>query len=209
MIKTNKVTFSYNETTSFSFPDFECEPTQTLLITGLSGTGKTTLLHLLAGIQQPTSGDIFVNNVALNKLTKTKLDIFRGKNIGLILQNSHFIESLSVLENLEITSWLANGNKNTSLALELLSVLGLENQSLKYTSQLSIGQQQRVSIARALMTNPKVILADEPTSSLDDMNTEVVSDLLQNLAKKYNAALVIVTHDARLKEKFNHQINLV
>lgn len=209
MIKTSNITFSYNATTGFTFPDFECSAGQVLLITGNSGVGKTTLLHILAGIQKPTSGQIVLEGVDITKLKTTKLDEFRGKNIGLILQNSHFIESLRVKENLEMTSWLATGNKNSAHALELLQILGLENQSEKYTFELSIGQQQRVSIARALMAQPKLILADEPTSSLDDHHAEIVADLLQNLALKYNAALLIVTHDSRLKQKFNHQIELI
>ena len=209
MIKTSDITFSYNETTGFTFPDFECNAGEVLLITGNSGVGKTTLLHILAGIQKPTSGRIVVDDTDITQLKATKLDAFRGKNIGLILQNSHFIESLRVKENLEMTSWLATGNKNSALALELLQTLGLVGQSEKYTFELSIGQQQRVSIARALMAQPKLILADEPTSSLDDHHAEIVADLLQDLAKKYHAALLIVTHDSRLKQKFNHQIELI
>ena len=135
------------------------------------------------------------------KTVATKTD-----KIGITLQQK---QRSTILENLELASWLATGEKNTSLATELLQTLGLEQHALKYTSQLSIGQQQRVSIARALMAKPKVILADEPTSSLDDENTDVVSNLLQSLAKKYHTALLIVTHDARLKQKFNHQITLV
>lgn len=208
MIRTKDITFSYQNTSPFIFPDFECQAGKTLLITGQSGTGKTTLLHLLAGIQMPKTGSIEVGNTNITSLKAKKLDTFRGKNIGLILQNSHFIEALSVLENLEITAWLATGNKKTELALELLATLGLTNHAHKYASQLSIGQQQRVSIARALISEPKVILADEPTSSLDDHHTEIVSNLLQSLAVKYQTALIIVTHDARLKQKFNYQIEL-
>jgi putative ABC transport system ATP-binding protein len=141
-------------------------------------------------------------------LSEKELDLFRGKNIGLILQQSHFIASLSVIENVVLASWLANGKKATQKAEKLLEELDLVNQKHKLPSQLSIGQQQRVSIARALINQPKLLLADEPTSSLDDENAMVVANLLEKLAKEYHAALVIVTHDKRLKDKFSNQLNL-
>ena len=108
-----------------------------------------------------------------------------------------------------MASWLATGKKNTDRAKKLLQQLGIENQGPKLPSQLSIGQQQRVSIARALMNEPKVLLADEPTSSLDDKNAEKVIELLTFLSKEYKAALLIVTHDSRIKEKFTNKITLV
>jgi putative ABC transport system ATP-binding protein len=114
-----------------------------------------------------------------------------------------------VLENLEMASWLATGKKHSKRAKKLLTQLGIENQAAKLPSQLSIGQQQRVIIARALMNEPKVLLADEPTSSLDDKNAEKVIDLLTSLSKEYKAALLIVTHDNRIKEKFINKITLV
>jgi putative ABC transport system ATP-binding protein len=178
------------------------------LITGNSGKGKTTLLHLLAGLLRPENGKIAVDETDIAQLSEKKLDQFRGKNIGLILQQSHFIASLSVLENVVLASWLATGKKAVQKAEKLLDELDLVNQKHKSPSQLSIGQQQRVSIARALINEPKLLFADEPTSSLDDENTIVVANLLEKLAKEYKAALVIVTHDKRLKDKFPNQLNL-
>ncbi len=116
---------------------------------------------------------------------------------------------MTVLENLEMASWLATGKKHTKRAKKLLTQLGIENQAAKLPSQLSIGQQQRVSIARALINEPKVLLADEPTSSLDDKNAEKVIELLTSLSKEYKAALLIVTHDGRIKEKFINKITLI
>ena len=127
----------------------------------------------------------------------------------MVFQKSYFIAALTVLENLEMASWLATGKKNTNRAKKLLQQLDIENQGSKLPSQLSIGQQQRVSIARALMNEPKVLLADEPTSSLDDENVEKVIELLTFLSKEYKAALLIVTHDSRIKEKFTNKITLV
>jgi ABC-type lipoprotein export system ATPase subunit len=208
MIVTKDVTFFYNATTQFAFPDVKCNPSETLLITGNSGKGKTTLLHLLAGLLRPKKGEISIDDTNISQLSEKKLDQFRGKNIGLILQQSHFISSLSVLDNVVLASWLASGKKATEKAKRLLLDLDLESQMNKLPSQLSIGQQQRVSIARALINEPKLLLADEPTSSLDDENAMKVADLLEKLAKNYNASLIIVTHDQRLKNKFANQIHL-
>ncbi len=208
MIVTKNVTFFYNAATQFVFPDVKCNPSETLLITGNSGKGKTTLLHLLAGLLRPKKGEISIGDTNVSELSEKKLDQFRGKNIGLILQQSHFISSLSVLDNVVLASWLASGKKATEKAKQLLLDLGLESQMNKLPSQLSIGQQQRVSIARALINEPKLLLADEPTSSLDDENAMKVADLLEKLAKDYNASLIIVTHDQRLKNKFANQIHL-
>lgn len=208
MLQTKNVTFFYNKETQFTFPELKCNASDVLLITGNSGKGKTTLLHLLAGLLRPKNGEISIENTNISSLSEKKLDQFRGKNIGLILQQSHFIASMSVLENVVLASWLATGKKAIQKAEKLLAELDLENQKHKLPSQLSIGQQQRVSIARALINEPKLLLADEPTSSLDDENAFKVADLLEKLSKEYNAALVIVTHDSRLKNKFPNQINL-
>src|SRR5690606_10010056 len=209
MISTSNVTFSYNKDQIFHMPDLYCEAGSTILITGDSGKGKTTYLHILGGLLQPTTGTIEINKENMLALSEKKLDKFRGKNIGIVFQKSHFVSALTVLENLEMASWLATGKKNSVRAKKLLEQLDVANQANKLPSQLSIGQQQRVSIARALMNEPKVLLADEPTSSLDDKNAEKVIELLTSLSKEYKAALVIVTHDSRIKEKFTNKITMV
>lgn len=208
MIKTKELTFSYQEKVNFNFPDIQIENGETLLITGGSGKGKTTLLHLLGGLLRPKSGVVSINETSIGTLSDKKLDQFRGKNIGLVLQQSHFVEAFSVLENITMASWLASGKKSEEKAKSLLKQLDLEDQTHKLTSQLSIGQQQRVSIARALINEPKLLLADEPTSSLDDENAFKVADLLSNLSKEYKTSLIIVTHDQRLKDRFPNQISL-
>ena len=208
MIKTKELTFSYQEKVNFNFPDIQIENGETLLITGGSGKGKTTLLHLLGGLLRPKSGVVSINETSIGTLSDKKLDQFRGKNIGLVLQQSHFVEAFSVLENITMASWLATGKKSEEKAKSLLKQLDLEDQMHKLTSQLSIGQQQRVSIARALINEPKLLLADEPTSSLDDENAFKVADLLSNLSKEYKASLIIVTHDQRLTDRFPNQISL-
>ena len=209
MISTKNITFSYNKEQSFIFPDLFCQAGSTILVTGNSGKGKTTYLHILAGLLQPNSGEIVIDNKEITHLKGSKADKFRGKNIGVVFQKSHFIASLSVLENLEMASWLATGKKHKVRAKELLQKLDIAEQAHKLPSELSVGQQQRVSIARALMNEPKVLLADEPTSSLDDKNADNVIELLETLSKEFKTALIIVTHDNRIKEKFTNQITMV
>ena len=209
MISTKNITFSYNKDQTFIMPDLFCQAGSTILVTGNSGKGKTTYLHILAGLLKPNSGEIVIDNKEITHLKGSKADKFRGKNIGVVFQKSHFIASLSVLENLEMASWLATGKKHKVRAKELLQKLDIAEQAHKLPSQLSVGQQQRVSIARALMNEPKVLLADEPTSSLDDKNADNVIELLENLSKEYKTALIIVTHDSRIKQKFTNQITMV
>lgn len=209
MISTKNITFSYNKDQTFIMPDLFCQAGSTILVTGNSGKGKTTYLHILAGLLKPNSGEIVIDNKEITHLKGSKADKFRGKNIGVVFQKSHFIASLSVLENLEMASWLATGKKHKVRAKELLQKLDISEQAHKLPSQLSVGQQQRVSIARALMNEPKVLLADEPTSSLDDKNADNVIELLETLSKEYKTALIIVTHDSRIKEKFTNQITMV
>lgn len=209
MITTKNIKFSYSKEQEFVFPDLYCEAGNTILITGDSGKGKTTYLHILAGLLRPKSGEITIDTTNVLALSEKETDNFRGKNIGVVFQKSYFIAALTVLENLEMASWLASGKKQTDRAKKLLQQLDIENQASKLPSQLSIGQQQRVSIARALMNEPKVLLVDEPTSSLDDKNAEKVIELLTFLSKEYKAALLIVTHDSRIKEKFTNKITLV
>ena len=151
MISTKNITFSYNKDQTFIMPDLFCQAGNTILVTGNSGKGKTTYLHILAGLLKPNSGEIVIDNKEITHLKGSKADKFRGKNIGVVFQKSHFIASLSVLENLEMASWLATGKKHKVRAKELLQKLDISEQAHKLPSQLSVGQQQRVSIARAIM----------------------------------------------------------
>ncbi|MBQ0116519.1 MAG: ATP-binding cassette domain-containing protein [Flavobacterium sp.] len=208
MVSIQNIQFTYPNSKTLVFPNFICKAGETLLISGNSGTGKTTLLHILAGIQKADSGAVVIDKHNIQALSGDQMDAFRGKHIGLILQNSHFIEAFNVLENVVFASWLGQGKELREKAQHLLETLGLGDQLYKKMTALSIGQQQRVSIARALINDPAILLADEPTSSLDDENTQIVSDLLIEMATKFQTALIIVTHDSRLKEKFPNQIVL-
>jgi ABC-type lipoprotein export system ATPase subunit len=209
MISTKDITFSYQEDQTFLMPDLHCDAGNTILITGDSGKGKTTYLHLLAGMLQAKTGEIVIDGTNLNNLSNKKRDQFRGQNIGLVFQQSHFLQAFTVLENLEMASTLSSGKANSQKAKELLTRLGLKTQMHKKPHQLSLGQQQRASIARAVINEPKLILADEPTSSLDDKNASQVIELLTQLSKDYKAALVIVTHDSRVINQFTNKLTLV
>jgi ABC-type lipoprotein export system ATPase subunit len=208
MIQTRQLRFSYNAKTQFAFPDLACAAGDTLLITGASGMGKTTLLHLLGGLLPPSSGQIEIAKTDVGKLSGRALDRFRGQHIGIVFQQAHFVASLSVLENLVLAGWLAKGQRDIAKAKSLLERLDILEHSGKKPAQLSIGQQQRAAIARALMSDPVLLLADEPTSSLDDQNARLVADLLFEQAQQARAALLVVTHDQRLKQIFHTKIEL-
>ena len=208
IIQTSNLTYSFSNGPSLVFPALQAEENSELLILGNSGTGKTTLLHLLAGLRKPTSGDVEVNAVKLSSLSGASLDRFRGKNIGVVFQTSHFVQSLSVLDNILLAPYFSNNKVSKSDAEKMLDRLNILSKKNKKTSTLSVGEQQRVAIARALLNNPSLILADEPTSALDDENAKEVLNLLREQTHALKAALLIVTHDNRLKDEVKQRIEL-
>ena len=208
MLQTKDLSFSYANGPSFSFSDLSVEPTEVLLVLGRSGKGKTTLLHLLAGLMEPNSGSVTIDGQAITKLKGKARDAFRGKNIGMVFQQAQFIRSISVMQNLQLARSLAGLPNDEAFAKELLSELGIADKINNRPSELSIGERQRAGIARALITQPKVVLADEPTSALDDENCALVADLLQKTVTGHGAALVIVTHDQRLKNRFLNSVEI-
>ena len=157
---------------------------------------------------KPTSGSIQVGGEEITALKGSDLDKYRGKHIGIIFQKSHFVRSLNVLENLLIAPYFGGGKVDKDLGIEILNNLGLGDKLYESPSTLSQGEQQRLSIARVLINEPVLILADEPTSALDDINCDEVIKLLIEKAKAANAALIIVTHDGRLKEIIPNQVIL-
>ncbi|APY09873.1 ABC transporter ATP-binding protein [Seonamhaeicola sp. S2-3] len=209
MIQTNNLTFKYkNKEQIFSFPKIDLKEEESLLILGNSGIGKTTLLHLLAGLLQPKTGNITINNVNINTLSNSKLDTFRGKNIGLVFQKKHAIQSLSVYENLQARLFFCKKSDQQNTINTLLEELNLSNCKNSKINQISEGQLQRLGIALSVVHNPQVILADEPTSSLDDENCKAVINLLKKQAKKNKANLIVITHDQRIKPFFQNTITL-
>jgi lipoprotein-releasing system ATP-binding protein len=208
MFSANNITFQYPKGQSFSFPDLKCNQGDRLLILGESGRGKTTLLHLLAGLLKPTGGSVNIGGTDTSSLSNAQLDKFRGKNIGIIFQTAHFVDALSVEDNLIMPQFLTGNKIDREKAKEILIRLNLGDKSNSKPASLSVGEAQRVAIARAVINNPQLILADEPTSALDDKNAEEVIRLLDEQASATGAALVIVTHDKRLKDRFSNQITL-
>jgi putative ABC transport system ATP-binding protein len=208
MIKTQGLKHNYNGDEEIVFPDISCGPSDKLMILGNSGTGKTTLLHILGGLLAPTHGTVTVDDQNIYSLAKSQLDKQRGQNIGIIFQQSHFIESLSVYENIALSLKLCGKASDKQRIEDLLNALNIYHKRNSSTNQLSQGEKQRVAIARALIKNPALVLADEPTSALDDANCEEVLNLLSEQAKEREAALILVTHDNRLKDFFEQKIIL-
>ena len=207
MIKTESLKFSYDGKKYFEFPDINLDSGENLLIIGNSGIGKTTLLHLLAGILKPESGLINVSGIDISKFSDTELDKFRGDNIGIVFQKPHFISSLTINENLKLAQYLSP-SKTSGDAKKILESLDIKDKYQQKPNQLSEGEKQRASIALALINSPSLILADEPTSSLDDFNCDNVIKLLKKQAKNHKAQLIVITHDARLKKHFKNNLNL-
>ena len=209
MLTTRGLAYRYTEESPLlSFPDLTVEAGGRALLLGPSGSGKSTWLHLMAGILTPTAGELALDGQSLAALPGGELDRYRGRNIGLVLQRAYFVESLSVLENLAIARRMAGLPADRDLLLRLLGQLGVEGYAGRRPRELSVGEQQRVTIARALVNRPKLILADEPTSALDDRNARAVSGLLRQRAAEFGAALVVVTHDGRLRADFDEIVEI-
>ena len=207
MIRTKGLNFKYNDQASFSFPDINLGKDENLLIIGSSGIGKTTLLHLLAGLLESNSGSINLYGQDISKLTQHQIDKFRGQNIGIVFQKPHFVNSLTVKENLQLAQYLGN-KKDQNRIIDILSSLDILDKENKKPKKLSQGEKQRASIAMAIVNSPKLILADEPTSSLDDENCDRVIKLLKKQASEFKAQLIVITHDNRLKKHFKKSIKL-
>ena len=209
MIKIENLTFSYKQgKQTLSFPDIDLKTEEDLLILGKSGIGKTTLLHLLAGLLKPLDGNIHIDDTCINTLSSSKLDAFRGQNIGLVFQKNHAVQSLSIFNNLQARLFFSKKPINSAAIDQLLKELDLIELKNRKINTLSEGQLQRLGIAMSVIHHPKVILADEPTSSLDDENCRIVIELLKRQAKKNKANLIVITHDLRVKPFFQNSMKL-
>lgn len=208
MINTSGLTFAYPGLTPVRYPDVQCGKNEHALILGPSGTGKTTLLHLLGGILSPATGEIIIGGTGVHTLRGHALDTFRGKHIGIIFQKPHFIRSLTAIENLLLTQTLSGNKPDKHHALALMERLSIGQKATKFANSMSIGEQQRLAIARALINSPDVILADEPSSALDDQNCQKMIELLLQVADESHSNLIVVTHDSRIKNMITKKIIL-
>ena len=206
MLQTKNLHINYSKK-SISFPNVDLKTEDQLLITGRSGSGKTSFLNVLGGLQTPNMGSVKIDNVDLYALSQRELDHFRGTNIGFVFQRPHFISSLDVISNLKFSQYLVR-KEDEKLIYSLLDKVGLLDRKKARIFELSEGEKQRISIVRSVVNSPKLILADEPTSALDDESCENILELIRSISLENRSKLIIVTHDHRLKNKFEDKLDL-
>lgn len=208
MIKTSNVSYAYKTGSSLQLPDVDVRAGEPCLLLGDSGSGKTTLLHLMGGLLRMQQGSIFIAGTDISRFNEAQLDRFRAKHLGFVFQRNHLIGALTVTQNIAMAPYLAGNNIQQARIDEVLEELQLNDKRNARISELSLGQAQRVAIARAVINKPALILADEPTSSLDDANCMRAIQLLLKVAEHHQAALLVATHDQRLKNVIKQQIQL-
>ena len=191
--------------------DVEVKKAEIVAVVGASGVGKSTLLHLLGGLDRPTEGTIFYEGEDIFALNDLELDRFRNEEIGFIFQFHHLLPEFTALENVAMAGLIARQQASVAhdRAKELLDYVGLGDRLEHRPSELSGGERQRVAIARALVNQPKVVLADEPTGNLDQKTSESVHDLLWTLNDQFNQTFIIVTHNQTLAQRADRLIQLV
>jgi lipoprotein-releasing system ATP-binding protein len=200
MIKASGIQKSYGTLHVLKGVNIEIQKGEVISIVGASGAGKTTLLHILGTLDRANTGDLEINGTSISSLKDKKLAEFRNKNIGFVFQFHHLLPEFTALENICIPAFI-NGTSRSEAekkANELLTFLGLESRALHKPSELSGGEQQRVAVARALINNPVVVLADEPSGNLDSATAKELHQLFFTLREKFNQTFVIVTHNEEL-----------
>ena len=180
----------------------------TVSIVGPSGSGKTTMLMVIAGLEKATSGNVRVNNIDLNTLDEDGLAVFRRETMGIVFQNFHLVPTMSALENVAIPIEFAGFDDAFEQAREGLEAVGLGHRIDHYPGQLSGGEQQRVALARAFVTNPRILLADEPTGNLDKETSASIIELLFSLTKKFKTTLLLITHDLAIGTRCQREVHI-
>ncbi len=209
MISTRRLVYRYASGPELCFDDIDVPQGGVLLLRGASGSGKSTWLALTAGLLSPGEGDVTVADQSLKALGKVATDAWRAKNIGFLPQKLHLSAALTVHDNLAMAQWAAGQPEDAVRIEAALNALDVKQLASRKPAQLSGGQAQRVALARAVLLQPKVILADEPTASLDDASAAASVALLRATAQRAGATLVIATHDARVQSLFNDEIGPV
>jgi putative ABC transport system ATP-binding protein len=208
MFALSNVRHRYGGQIALAIDQWEAAQGEHWLVIGPSGSGKTTLLHLLAGVLRAQEGSISVAGQDLGQLSQTALDRFRGQHVGIVLQRLHLVASLTVAGNLLLAQYCAGLEQDRRRVDAVLEDLGIADKADAYPRELSHGQAQRVAVARAVLNRPQLLLADEPTSNLDDANCAQALDLLVKQAQQCGASLLIATHDARLKARIDRHRTL-
>ncbi len=206
MIKVNKIYKNFvSDNHALNNVDLSLNKGEIIVILGPSGSGKSTMLNLLSGIDHPTNGEIHFENDRIDKMSDNELTDYRALNLGFIFQSYNLISNLTVKENIELGSNLSDRPLDID---SVINIVGLKDHSNKYPYQLSGGQMQRVSIARALVKNPKVLFCDEPTGALDEKTGKTVLSSLQEINRKYNTTMIIVTHNPSIANMANTVIKM-
>ncbi len=205
VLEVKNVIKAYASTKVLNSVSFTLNERESVALVGTSGCGKTTLLHMAGMLDSFDSGEILIDGLEVSRLSERKRTALRNKDIGFIYQFHNLLPEFSALENVLFPMWIAGvrGKKAKNKAMELLSSVDMIEYKSKKVATLSGGQAQRVAIARALANSPKIVLADEPTGNLDDINTQKVWDLLMHAVKENGASLLVVTHDMSLARKAN------
>jgi|TARA_B110000211_G_scaffold86979_1_gene102043 ABC-type lipoprotein export system ATPase subunit len=204
----NKLEFSFNEKPLININEFQVRARERIAIMGPSGCGKSTFIHLVAGLLKPQKGTIRIKNQDITKLEEWKIDRLRGRSIGIVFQRLHLLPSISILDNLLLAQKLAQTKVDRRSAMDLLKRLDLEECVNKFPHHLSQGQAQRAAIARAVIHKPALVIGDEPTSALDDGNAQEAIRLLNELSESVGFALLIVTHDKRVRDSMDSVLSL-
>ncbi|ALE52070.1 hypothetical protein SP60_01735 [Candidatus Thioglobus autotrophicus] len=212
LIECHDINYQYRDGTQsnkiIQHLDLEVAAGESVAILGQSGCGKSTLLNLLGGIDQPDSGQIIINDTDINTLNETEMTNFRAKNLGFVYQFHHLLKDFNALKNIMMPLLIQADAQAQNKAMQMLKKVGLEARASHLPSELSGGERQRVAIARALITQPKCLLADEPTGNLDGKNAHEILDLMMDLNQTHNNSLIIVTHDENIAARMQRVLVL-